>query len=103
MNYLDYIEENSTVKIPSIFLFKQFDDVTAFLAHARNANCTVFFENENLTISPTTEDQEKVNIFSTVVSHREIGNAYSRFVWNIDKMSWANVESIKIDIENSRH
>ena len=95
-NHLDLIVKNGTVKIPSIFLFQHFEDVTLFLNHAKKENCTVIFENEDLTVTPDNDDmviRGKVGIFSSIIACREIGNAYVRFVGNIDKMSWDNAES----------
>ena len=95
-NHLDLIVKNGTVKIPSIFLFQYFEDVTIFLNHAKKENCTVIFENEDLTVTPDNDDmviRGKVSIFSSIIACREIGNAYVRFVGNIDKMSWDNAES----------
>ena len=95
-NHLDLIVKNGTVKIPSIFLFQYFEDVTIFLNHAKKENCTVIFENEDLTVTPDNDDmviRGKVGIFSSIIACREIGNAYVRFVGNIDKMSWDNAES----------
>ena len=96
-NHLDLIVKNGTVKIPSIFLFQYFDDVTRFLNHAKKQNCTVIFENEDLTVAPNENDagiRAKINIFATIIACREIGNAYVRFVGNIDQMSWDNAESM---------
>ena len=85
MDHLELIVKNGTVKIPSIFLFQYFEDVTIFLNHAKKENCTVIFENEGLTGKP--------GIFSSIIACREIGNAYVRFVGNIDKMSWDNASN----------
>lgn len=100
MSHLELIVKNGTVRIPSIFMFENFEDVTIFLNHAKDAKCTVIFDNENLTVTPDNDDfgiRAKIHIFTAIISFREIGNAYFRFVHNIDQMSWDNV---KIEHEN---
>lgn len=93
MDHLELIVKNGTVRIPSIFMFEHFEDVTIFLDHAKKANCTVIFENENVEVAPNNDDfgtRAKIHIYSAMIANREIGNAYLRYLGNIDKMSWDN-------------
>lgn len=94
MDHLELIVKDGTIRIPSIFLFEDFEDVTIFLNHAKKANCTVVFDNENMTVAPDGGDsvvRTKVHIYTTMIANRELGNAYVRYLGNIDKMSWDNV------------
>lgn len=93
MNHLEIIVKDGTVKIPSIFMFEDWIDIDPFLNHARNMNCTVIFENENITITPNDggASRTKIGIFKTIIAEREIGNAYVRYLGNIDKMSWEGI------------
>lgn len=93
MNHLEIIVKDGTVRIPSIFMFEDWIDVEPFLAHARKMNCTVVFENENITVEPNDYDsvRRKIGLFVTIISYREIGNAYVRYLGSPDKMSWDNV------------
>lgn len=94
MDHLELIVKDGTVRIPSIFLFEHFEDVAIFLNHAKEANCTVIFENEEVTVAPGVDDfgvRAKVHIYTTMIANRELGNAYVRYLGNIDKMSWDNV------------
>lgn len=96
MDHVELIVKNGTVRIPSVFMFGHFEDVTIFLNRAKEANCTVIFENENMVVEPNTDDmgvRAKIHIYSTIIAHRELGNAYLRYLGNIDKMSWDNAWS----------
>lgn len=93
MNHLDVIVKDGTIRIPSIFMFEDWVDIDPFLTHARKMNCTVMFENENITVVPNDYESVrwKIAIFKTIISYREIGNAYVRYLGSPDKMSWDNV------------
>lgn len=94
MEHLELIVKNGTIRIPSIFMFEYFEDLTVFLSHAKKANCIVIFENERIGVEPNNEDtiiRAKIHAYSSVIACREIGNAYLRYLGNIDKMSWENV------------
>lgn len=94
MNHLELIVKDGTIRLPSIFLFEYFEDVTIFLNHAKKANCTVIFDNENITVAPDNDDfgvRTKIHIFTAMIANRELGNAYVRYLGNIEKMSWDNV------------
>lgn len=90
MNHLDIIVKDGTVTIPSIFMFEDWIDIEPFLNHARKMNCTVVFENENIEVSPNDggASRMKIGIFTTIISYREIGNAYVRYLGSPDKMNW---------------
>lgn len=94
MNHLEVIVKDGTVRIPSIFMFEDWIDVDPFLAHARKMNCTVIFENERLTIEPNDYESVRrvVSLFVTIISYREIGNAYVRYLGSPNEMSWDNVK-----------
>lgn len=92
MNHLDIIVKDGTVSIPSIFMFDDYLYLKQFLDHARKMNCTVVFENENVEVKPTIDDSRfKMYVYEQMVGNREIGNAYVRYLGNIDKMSWDKV------------
>ena len=93
MNHLELIVKDGTVTIPSIFMFEDWVDIEPFLNHARKMNCTVVFENENLEVTPDNYDSVrlKIDIFKTIISYREIGNAYVRYLGSPDKMRWERV------------
>lgn len=93
MNHLGIIVKDGTVRIPSIFMFEDWIDIDPFLAHARKMNCTVVFENENITVEPNDYEsvRRKISLFVTIISYRELGNAYVRYLGSPDKMSWDKV------------
>ena len=94
MNHLEHIVKDGTVTIPSIFMFEDWIDIEPFISHARKMNCTVVFENENITVEPNDYEKVrmKIGVFKTMIAEREIGNAYLRYLGNIDKMGWENVK-----------
>ena len=94
MNHLELIVKDGTVIIPSIFMFEDWTMIDPFLSNARQMNCTVIFENENIKVEPNDYDSVrlKIDVFKTIISYREIGNAYVRYLGNIDKMKWENVK-----------
>lgn len=90
--HLDLIVKDGTVTIPSIFMFEDWIDIDTFLAHARKMNCTVIFENEKIEVVPNdNESSVKIGIYRTIIAHKEIVNAYLRYLGNIDKMNWEDV------------
>jgi hypothetical protein len=94
MNHLEVIVKDGTVRIPSIFMFEDWIDVDPFLAHARKMNCTVIFENERITVEPNDYERVRrvISLFVTIISYREIGNAYVRYLGSPNEMSWDNVK-----------
>ena len=94
MEHLEFIVKNGSVRIPSIFMFEYFEDLTVFLSHAKKANCIVVFENERFAVDPNNDDtiiRAKIHAYSAVIACRDIGNAYLRYLGDIDNMSWDNV------------
>ena len=95
MEHLDLIVKNGTVRIPSIFMFEDYEEITIFLGRAAEAGCTVIFENEDIEITPhgtPTVVRAKLHIYSNIIGNREIANAYFRYLGNLDEMSWDNVK-----------
>ena len=93
MEHVELIVKNGVVRIPSIFMFEYFDYLMSFLNHAKKANCTVVFENERIEVEPMNDDaiiRAKIHAYSSVIACREIGNAYLRYLGDIDKMTWDN-------------
>ena len=95
MNHLEIIVKDGTVRIPSIFMFEDWIDIDPFLAHARKMNCTVIFENERITVEPDNyvDAMRTIGIFRMIVSYREIGNAYVRYLGSPNEMNWENVKN----------
>lgn len=90
MNHLELIVKDGTVTIPSIFMFEDWVMIDPFINHAMEMNCTIIFENENLVVDPDNfkSVKLKIDIFRTIISYREIGNAYVRYLGSPDKMGW---------------
>lgn len=92
--HFDLIEENKPVVIPSIFMFNSNEELYPFLAACREYNCKVFFENEKLIVSPKDGIETTIKLFAytTVMSCREVGDAYVRYLGNLAKMQWVEGE-----------
>ena len=88
--HVDLIRENETITIPSIFMFNSNDEFYPFLAACKDFNCTVFFENEQLTIPPDGGFEKTIEIFAytTVMNCRKIGDDYVRYLGNLARMQW---------------
>lgn len=87
----DIIIPNGEITIPSIFMFNGADDLYSFLYGCEKSNCKVRFENEGIDVLPN-EDSVTKSLrllgYVTVMSCREIGNDYIRYLANLDKMNW---------------
>lgn len=92
--HFDLIQENKPVVIPSIFMFTSYDELYPFLSACKEYNSTVFFENERLVIPPKDDINKTLEVFgyATVMSCREIGDAYVRYLGNLAKMKWVQGE-----------
>ena len=92
--HFEAIVENGYTTIPSIFMFDNNNDLYPFLYACRKCNCTVYFENENLTIEPERDvaGDVKIMAYSMMMSCREIGDAYIRYLGNLAKMKWVQGE-----------
>ena len=89
------IVPNGKIKIPSIFMFNGADDLYPFLHGCTKSNCKVYFENEDIEISPnddTTGMTLKLLCYVTLMSCRKVGGDYIRYLANLDKMKWVQGE-----------
>ena len=92
--HFDLIIKNGEIKIPSIFMFDNCEDLYSFLYACRKYNCIVCFENEDIKVEPDQDISNDIRVFAytTVMSCREIGDAYIRYLGNIAKMKWELAE-----------
>lgn len=92
--HFDLIRENESIVIPSLFMFKDNDELYPFLAACEEFNCTVFFENEKLIIRPNEDWLNKFELFcyTVVMNCRKIGDDYVRYLGNLAKMKWVQGE-----------
>lgn len=91
VQFVEYIVPNGVVEIPSIFMFNENNngDLFLFRKACKEANCTIVFKNENLTISPDEDDtikNLKVVIYHAMAECPKFGNDYVQYVNNINKM-----------------
>lgn len=90
--HLNLIVQNGKVEIPSVFLFENSTALLKFLEVALRRNCIVVFDNENLVVNPTLDDSRfKLSAYEQMIDNKDIGNAYLRYLGNVDKMKWENV------------
>lgn len=92
--HFDLIEENKPIVIPSLFMFKDNNELYPFLAACEAYNCAVFFENEKLIIRPGDDWRNKFELFcyTVVMTCRKIGDDYVRYLGSLDKMKWVDGE-----------
>lgn len=87
----DVIVENETVTVPSIFMFTGGpEELFPFLIGCREKNCTVWFENEDITVAPKEDSYQNVllSLYATLAATPSIPTQYMRYVFNLDKMVW---------------
>ena len=91
----EVIRKDSTVVIPSIFMFKGgAGECYPFRKMCRDKNCIVHFKNEDLTIYPDRQDDSvslKLLIYLAIAGSHEFGDDFIRYLNNIEKMSWEAV------------
>jgi hypothetical protein len=95
MDHLELIVKDGEVRIPSIFMFDNSRELEQFLESAKKMDCSVVFENENIEVLPNKDDGivcAIIAIYKPIIDNHEIGNAYLRYLGNIDKMSWDKVQ-----------
>ena len=74
-------------------MFENSIELRKFLDYARDMNCVIAFENENLVVDHTSDYYRfKLYAYEQMLDNRDIGNAYLRYLGNIDKMSWSKVK-----------
>lgn len=91
MPHSEIVVSNGTVKIPSIFMFKGgADELFPFLYACKGKNCTVYFDNEDITVSPDSDARQNVmlSIYAMVAMMPNIPCQYARYMLNFDKMKW---------------
>ena len=92
-SHLDTIVKDGVVRIPSIFMFEDWVDIDLFLVRAKQMNCLVIFENEDIVVDPkNNESSMKIGIYRTIIANKDIVNSYLRYLGNIEEMSWDKVE-----------
>ena len=94
MNHSELIVKDGEVRIPSIFMFEDWVMIDPFIEQARKMNCTIVFENENLVVEPNNYNSVShyINVYRIMVSNRELGDAYVRYLGSRNKMSWDKVK-----------
>ena len=84
--HYDLVVENETINLRSIFDFdKGPEELFAFLFVCEQKNCTVKFENEEITVSPIDQDNpvhQKImlSLYSWVAFNHKIVDDYNRYV-----------------------
>ena len=93
MYHIDLIVQNGELKIPSIFMFENSLELRKFLDYARDMSCVIVFENENLVVDHISDYYRfKLYAYEQMLDNHDIGNAYLRYLGNIEKMSWSKVK-----------
>ena len=91
--HFENIVEKGTLNIPSVFVFKGgCMELFPFLAACREFNCTVFFENENITVLPENDnfDNMVLSIYAAIAQNPKIAEDYIRYLSHYDdmQMNW---------------
>lgn len=90
--HFNIIVENGTIHIPSIFMFEGgCIELFSFLHACRETNCTVIFDNENLTVVPDEVEWAQnlmLSMYAHIAESPTIAEDYMRYLLNLDKMDW---------------
>lgn len=85
------IVENGEIKIPSIFMFNGGSiELFSFLGTCKEKNCTVHFENEDITVLPKDNAYQMIvlSVYATIAAEPKIAEQYINYVHNLSKMKW---------------
>ncbi len=89
--HANIIRDNETIHIDSIFMFTGGAvELFSFLCVCKHRNCTVVFDNEDITVPPK-HDTLSSAILTLYISLRENpkpAEDYLRYLTNYDKMKW---------------
>lgn len=86
--HFDLIKENETIILPSIFDFKGgCSEIFSFLAGCKAYNCTVVFENEDITVPPETDIPVtmKLSIYAMLAENSKPFDDYIRYIYKKNK------------------
>lgn len=84
----DLIKENEVIMIPSIFAFKGgAGELFSFLHGCKLKNCTVYFENEDITVKPDddVDGNYKLSLYAEIPRTRLVDD-YLRYLNNFSEM-----------------
>ena len=92
--HFDLIRKNETVTIESVFMFNDSLELYSFLKMCKDYNCTIFFENEGISIPPNVDEVTRFKLFcyNVVLNCREIGDAYVRYMGKLAQARWIQGE-----------
>lgn len=92
----EFIEKDGEIVIPSIFMFSRGQaDYFPFMQACRKLNCTVYFANENFTVSPTDESTEtrvREMIYFQMAQLPDLVEQYLSFLLHSKDMKWEDVK-----------
>lgn len=89
--HYELIQDNGKIHIPSVFMFKGgHEELFPFLFVCRIKNCTVVFDNEDITVAPKEDVFQNflLSIYAHVAESPKIANDYMRYLSNLDEMNW---------------
>lgn len=90
--HFDIIQENETIYIPSLFMFKKgCTELFSFLFACEQYNCTVIFENEDIKISPQDDNsflKTELAMYATIAENPKVVSDYISYLNNSEKMIW---------------
>jgi hypothetical protein len=87
---------NGKIHIPSIFMFSGgCDELFPFLYACEKENCTVIFDNEDITVNDGGNFQNiLLSVYAFLAQNdNKIGSDYLRYLYNITNMKWDNVKA----------
>ena len=85
--HFDLVKENETVILPSIFDFEGgYTEIFPFLCACDEYNCTVVFENEDITVVPKdTNNNLIISIYAMLIENPKPFDDYIRYIYKKNK------------------
>jgi len=82
--FSNLITPNSTITIPSIFMFEDVANFYAFRYLAEKSNCEVYLKNEDILLKPNDRLETDVILlaYTAIIANRKIGDDYIRYLSN---------------------
>lgn len=82
--HYELVVENEAITVPSVFMFTDVGNLFAFLRVCEVKNCTVHFENEDLTVKPgnDTAMSLRLTVYMAIADNPKFVTDYIKYLSN---------------------
>ena len=91
----ELIKENGSITIPSIFMFNSIIEMKDFVHSCRMLKCTVYFKNEDMTVTPVDDGiiDTRLTSYGCVINFPKAAEDYIKYLFRKDDVTWDKAES----------